>query len=766
MHNKVIISLVLFFLLSDLSVSATDFSLDGMWDVAMGEELPKEYLSVCPVPGIASQASVPIAADLHHFASEVDYDWVWYRKRFVVSSNASQAFLMLRAKYNAKVWLNGNEIGFDDSCAYSHARFDITNALNVDGENEIVVRVGSWRTASFPSKENKSEWWRTSRCPGIIDNVWIELSDDIAAQRLEALPDVETGVVRFRATVSSLKTKKIKSCFVVKNSDDVELFRSPISKQKLCKGESASFESVVDASSLELWSAGPNGRPVLYKVELVADDKILKSIRFGYREVKINGRDVIMNGKKVHFAAENIAFARTLISWADYVMNPEWVRFFLRTVIHEYGFNFLRMHLGHAPSFWYDIADEEGILIQDEWCFMHEKDPVGDDLLQTEKEFTAWVKENINHPSIIGWDMENEGDVELKELSARLKEYDPTRMWSEDDFDTQHRYEYSENILPEPYCVVSNDKPTTVLESCRLWINPSRELEPAESFKTSRTATSWGVYYYTPEILEQLQADIHADQGTYFRSIEVQAWAPFALLSGTINGHDFFRGDIGKVLEPQKNLLVLKSFNCPVGASLQMLQAREWYKERVSYHPGSKFSKNVVVWNDQSKEESFSVTVSLRDSIGAIVASDSFSVIVPAGRSVTMNNMFSLDLPYVSGYYDVLISIDDGLNKYEGPSRRIAVGARPQDLSQPFDGAVCVLDHFLSGISVMQKKYIIEHTRFNPIDKIAKGGKVVNYTVYSSESAKTYKLSIGEFGEIISKDVVKDKSSGWLQHAF
>lgn len=756
-------------ILLSLLAGAVNFSLNGSWEISMGDsgaDAPASYTSTCPVPGIASQSSPSIADDLHHCASEVPYDYIWYRRTFTLDTEASQAFLMLRARYNAKVWVNGKEVGYDDACAYSHSRFDVHNALNFKGENEIVVRVGSWNTASFPSKENKSEWWRTSRCPGLIDNVWIELSGEVSADRLEVLPDVEGGKVCLRATLTSTRNCVVKPVFVVRDSSGKEVLRAESGRWKLRSGKPLSLSQEADAGCLQTWSAGPDGKPVLYTACLLLGEDVLKTVRFGYRDVRIKGRDVLLNGEKIHFAAENIAFARTLITWADCVMNPGWVRNFLRTVIHDYGFNFLRMHLGHAPSFWYDIADEEGILIQDEWGFMHEKDPQGENLAQTEKEFTAWVKENINHPSIIGWDMENEGDVDLFELSARLREYDPTRMWPEDDFDTQHRYEYSENIVPVPYCEPSAQKPTTVLESCRLWVNQCGQLEPRESFKTSRTASSWGVYYYTSDILEQLQADIHADQGTYFRSIEVQAWAPFALLSGTVNGHNFFRGDIGKSLEPQKNLEVLKSFNGKLGASFLMLQAREWYKDRVSYAPGSTFSKPVVVWNDNSADKALEVCVTLENGAGECVGSDSFKLTVPPHKALTLNDGFSLCLPSDAGFYSLKIKISDGTSSFEGPSRRLAVGLRPQDLSLPFDGAVCVLDHFLPGIPETLKSKIIERTFQNPIDQISKEGRVVKYTVYEKDSAKTFKMSLDPDGNVLSLDLVKDKSTGWLKHAF
>lgn len=746
-------------------------SLDGLWQVALQDEMPEKYTSVCPVPGIASQADPPLRADLHHNSSEVDYGCIWYRKTFRLPKHAKHgAVLHLRAKYNAEVFLNGKEVGFSDCCTYSHACFDISDALNHNGENELIVKVGSWLNASFPSKENSSEWWRTSRCPGIWDSVYIEFYDAVYVPVLEILPDVAGNKLTCRTSLEnkSSRRKKISPKLVFRDSSRKKVLHCKGDRFILGPGEKKDVTYTITNPGFHPWIPGPQGSPDLYTAEYSSRGRLLRSARFGFRDITIEGTSVLLNGEKTHFCSENIAFQRTLISWANATMNPDWVRKFLRAVIHDYGFNHLRMHLGHAPSFWYDIADEEGIMLQDEWCFMHEKDPEGDNLAQTETEFRMWVKENINHPSIVAWDMENEGDVELKALCEELKAYDPTRPWAEDDFDTQHRYEYSENIVPRPYCEPDGMRPTTVLESCRLWINPKGELEPRENFKTSRTATSWGVYYYDRQKLEELQSAIHADLGTYFRSLGVQAWAPFALLSGTVNGHDYFRGDIRDSLVPNRNLQVLSKLNSPVGASLLMLQAREQYKERLYYTPDSDFSKPVVLWNDSGKDIPVKAKTSLLGVSGKVVSEEKFSTTVPAFGAVTLDKAFSIVLPSTSGEYDVLVSLEWDDGSFLSFPRRIFCGVAPQDLSNPFGGAISVLDHFLPDMSELQKRAIIKATYGNPIDSIRRKDTklLIYYTVYDKNSSRSFEMTIDTRGAIINNHQILATDSGWLKHAF
>jgi hypothetical protein len=95
------------------------------------------------------------------------------------------------------------------------------------------------------------------------------------------------------------------------------------------------------------------------------------------------------------------------------------------------------------------------------------------------------------------------------------------------------------------------NKPCTRLELCRLWTNEFGWPEPRENFKTVKTATGWGFKYYTSEDIMQLQADIHADLGNFYRSRRFHSWAPFAVLSSDVNAQNYFMGDIGESLSPK-----------------------------------------------------------------------------------------------------------------------------------------------------------------------------------------------------------------------
>jgi len=72
----------------------------------------------------------------------------------------------------------------------------------------------------------------------------------------------------------------------------------------------------------------------------------------------------------------------------------------------------LRYCIGFPPEFWYDIADEAGILIQDEfpiWLLgKAPENPIAEKIIP---EYKDWMQERWNHPSVVIWDAQNESNT-------------------------------------------------------------------------------------------------------------------------------------------------------------------------------------------------------------------------------------------------------------------------------------------------------------------------------------------------------------------
>lgn len=752
-------------------------SLNGVWDVQMGDAKPNQYSSKVPVPGILTM-SVPLVAEGLHGNEQKDdvgYNYVWYRFNFNMDEKPyDAAILKIRAKYNALVFLNGKEIGYDHHCTFSHAEFDVTDAIKYQGTNELVVRVGSWNTASHPSKENSAEWWRNSRAPGIWDDVSIELGNSVGIGHIKVLPDTKNSLTLCDAEVVNRQDVNANLKIVASVFDGEALVSSMSTDIQVAPHGKSTALLKVPSDMLRYWSAGKEGDPKLYRMNVCATDRqgnIVsdKDVTFGYRNIEVAGKEVRINGERVMFRAENIAFVRALTRWQEVMFDETWIRRFLRAAVQDYNFNYLRIHLGHAYSKWYEIADQEGIMLQDEWRYMHDDEPVGEALKETEIEFRRWVKQNVNHPSIVAWDQENEGHVKIENLKNELRTYDPTRLWGEDDFYAKHIYDYSEQVIPAPYFKQAEDRPSTVFESCRLWTNEFGLLEPRENYKTSRTATGWGVYYFDKDMIGQLLADLHADIGTYYRKERLQAWAPFALLSGCVNGQNFLLGDIADSLTVQPNMkLSLIRLNEPVGVSIDMLQCQEWYKQKKLYKPGEEYGKEVVAWNDFGKNTKVVVEMNVKSLNGEKISGQCSELILPPYASSSVQMKFTA--PKKNGCYilEPILTLENG-EKVAGVQRRIMVG-RNMDKKlngymafngrrSPIEGGESCIRNFLGfDPSAKVAQTIINAAEGGLLDRLSFAENVYTMQSTSYRSKDDFTITttrIDENGKILSTEETK-----------
>jgi beta-galactosidase len=160
----------------------------------------------------------------------------------------------------------------------------------------------------------------------------------------------------------------------------------------------------IPIADCRLWSPED---PFLYRLEANSDTDHF-STRFGMREFRFDPvtRRAVLNGQPYFMRGSNFTLYRffedkdcRLLPWTD-----SWVRL-LHQRVKNMHWNALRYCIGFPPEAWYDIADELGILIQDEFPLWRLSDVKRG---QLEKEYAEWIHERSNHPSVVIWDAQNE----------------------------------------------------------------------------------------------------------------------------------------------------------------------------------------------------------------------------------------------------------------------------------------------------------------------------------------------------------------------
>ena len=197
-------------------------SLDGSWSVEDGvlaEEIPATFSHTVMVPGLTNQAR-PILADVDQYetheyvftmkrygvlpASETcdglgrtrqSRHYFWYERAFSAPGRRDHATLVVnKAQFGTAVWLNGKKVGEHLGC-FTAGQFDVTAAMNWNGDNRLVIRIGAhpgvmpdW--AFWGSDGEKGPW-----TPGIYDRVQLLLADSPAIESVQIAPRIAAGEV-------------------------------------------------------------------------------------------------------------------------------------------------------------------------------------------------------------------------------------------------------------------------------------------------------------------------------------------------------------------------------------------------------------------------------------------------------------------------------------------------------------------------------------------------------------------------------------------
>ncbi|NUN71001.1 MAG: hypothetical protein HUU02_14970 [Bacteroidetes bacterium] len=565
------------------------FSLNGRWQLAGGTSAaaPSDFPSTVQVPSVVDTAEPP-------------YDWQtfdhhWYRTAFTIENLRDIEFVFLKIEqsmFGTDVWLNGVHLGGSISCYTSH-EYALTPHLKKEGANELVVRVGAKRTLPPESAVGRDQE-KEIYTPGIWGDVHLTCVGGARVKLVQVIPHIGTGTAEVRAWIQNLEYKResllVSARIFERDSDEAV---SPILDQQLVLEdhgtERITFHIPID--EVELWSPE---HPFLYEVELVihegkAELDCLRT-RFGMRQFSIIGPDFYLNGHRILLRGSNIAFhrflsdkQRKLLPW-----DQAWITRALIDIPKAHHFNFFRNHLGQMYNRWYDIADEHGMLIQNEWQFWC---ATGSDV-QIRKEFTEWLQDNWNHPSIVIWDPLNESTDETvqREIVPAMKELDPTRPWESVDFLEEHPYIYTLGM-------VMNDRqfgfarsleaieqlpvPSMVNEFLWWWFND--QWEP--TVLTKMIVSRWmGKGYNTQDVIDH-QSFLAQELIELFRRLRIEAIQPFVYISNNDGptAH-WFLGDI-KDLRPKPLLAAVKNAFAPFGVSVELwdrhFMVRRTYPVRV-----------------------------------------------------------------------------------------------------------------------------------------------------------------------------------------
>lgn len=417
-------------------------SLDGVWRIAdsvSATEQPSSFAREVPVPGLANLAR-PGFPDVDRFDSRQVIDnlirkkklpesarvsgigvprqernYFWYERAFTVAERREVARLRIgKAQFGTAVWLNGQPVGEHHGC-FTAGIFDVTAAMNWDGENRLLVRIGAHPAVvplSVPTgtDQEKNKW-----TPGIYDRVTLELSDNLVIDTVQVAPRIADGAIlvqtRLRNFSAGARRAAISHRVVEWKSGRAAGASEPEEIEVEAGGE-RTITHTIAIEGARLWSPDD---PFLYTVETSSGGDAVAT-RFGLREFRSDPvtKRFYLNGEPIYLRGSNITLHRFFEDPACGARpwDEAWLQRLLVTLPRELHWNSFRFCIGPVPQRWLEIADEAGLLIQHEYFIWTTARPEAFPAEWTEaslvREFSEFMRDAWNHPSVVIWDACNE----------------------------------------------------------------------------------------------------------------------------------------------------------------------------------------------------------------------------------------------------------------------------------------------------------------------------------------------------------------------
>lgn len=381
----------------------------------------------------------PFRVDLAGETGKLPYKGIgWYRKHFRVEPSANNKRFYLDfdgAMANAKVWVNGKLAG-GWAYGYNSFRVDITPFLTMGSNNVIAVRLDT--------EKWDSRWYSGA---GLYRHVWLVKTDQVHIAHWGTYittPFVSdtSAIINLEFAVENHNAMPVKAT-ITTTIHELDMDDNPgekvgsFEKTSITVGAGKLERGSVHAKILNpsRWDiASPNRYVALTQV--LVSDKVVDTYytAFGVRTIEFTARNgFLLNGKRVFIKGTCNHHDLGALGTA---INTSALRRQL-SILKEMGCNSLRTsHNPPAPEL-LELADKMGFLVWDEAFDTWKKGKREWDYNKLydewhEKDLTAMVHRDRNHPSVFIWSIGNEvmdqRNVEMtKHLADIVRREDPTR---------------------------------------------------------------------------------------------------------------------------------------------------------------------------------------------------------------------------------------------------------------------------------------------------------------------------------------------------
>lgn len=417
-------------------------SLNGPWELAWcekGQGPPTNGWRVVNVPGSAHTQWLAPDQIYSRQAEWISSKEWWYRRAFKIPEHWSGKRHRLQFEatdYYADAWLNSVRLGRHEGYIDPY-EYDVTALVNPDGPNELVVRTWSpvnyyWKHRSYTVK---GAYGAVDQKPDDITPVGITRS-----VRLIACSELRLHDIAVDTRLTDNGSAEVSVDVELENEPTVEAtieltlsprnFSSPACYRVVSHISNRTTRVVIPVRNPQLWWTWDHGRPNLYTldVRLLGDGgKVVdgQSLAVGIREIERIGWTFYLNRRRMFIRGTNYYYNLFLSE-----MNRAAYERDLGLIL-QMNVNLIRLHCHFDNPEFYDVADELGVLVwQDYLEAWYPEDRAFS--LRAAELYDPLVRCVRNHACIASWttcdeeSLENYRDL-TKHLAARPALLDPQR---------------------------------------------------------------------------------------------------------------------------------------------------------------------------------------------------------------------------------------------------------------------------------------------------------------------------------------------------
>ena len=345
--------------------------------------------------------------------------WAWYRRFFEVPAGWEGRRIWLKiggVASEGTFTVNGKSVARINPYCGSW-KYEITDLVRFGGSN-IIAAVVSNRTPSRRGCAASSNHWG-----GFWRDVEIEATPDVFIDDAWVRGDFDRHMAEAHVTIEGKREEvRGKRLLVTVEGEikEIDLRSTPTP---------STYTLEIPLRDFRAWSPE---HPNLYtaRVELVSNGQVIQTRceRFGVRKFETSGNEFRLNGHPffVRGAGYHHIYPMTGIPPAD---DPDELRRRVRK-IRASGFNYVRLHTRCEIPEFFEVCDEEGLMVEPELPYYHSIhcDGLAFDPFADAKE----LYENFRrYPSFVAYSGGNEGDFDeacARDLYREIRTRDPDRL--------------------------------------------------------------------------------------------------------------------------------------------------------------------------------------------------------------------------------------------------------------------------------------------------------------------------------------------------